>query len=308
MNKIAIAIHGGAGADSEFIRKHKKEYESGLKKAVHAGYTILEQGGKAVDAVEAAVNSLEDNPLFNAGKGSALNERAEIEMCASIMDGQSLNSGAAAIVKNVRNPVSLAKTIMEKTRHVYLGATLASEFAKSLKMPMEPDSYFVTEHQFEAYEKVRTKESMDGLEVAAEELRQKHGTVGAVALDKKGNLAAGTSSGGTEFCKAGRIADSSMVGIGTYADNESCAISTTGDGEELMKHIAAFHIAALLKYKKLTLQKAADYFLKEKLKNSQSDIGLVGVDRRGNIVATFNCERMHRAWKGDRQPLQVNIY
>src|SRR4051812_45953178 len=153
MKKIAIAIHGGAGPDSEYIKTHIKEYRKGLEDAINAGYTVLEKGGSAVDAVEAAVKSLEDNPHFNAGKGAALNDRAEVEMCSSIMNGYDQNAGAVAIVRNVRNPVSLARAVMEKTKHIYLGSDGATEFARDLNLPMEPDSYFITEHQYESYEK-----------------------------------------------------------------------------------------------------------------------------------------------------------
>src|SRR5215218_7636197 len=152
MNKIAIAIHGGAGPDSDYIKKNIKEYKKGLEEALNAGYSLLEKGGGAIDAVEAAIKLLEDNPHFNAGKGSALNEKAEVEMCASIMDGYDLNSGAAAIVKNVRNPISLARMVMENSKHIYLGSIGASEFAKKENLPMEPDVYFVTEYQYEQYE------------------------------------------------------------------------------------------------------------------------------------------------------------
>jgi beta-aspartyl-peptidase (threonine type) len=308
MNKFAIAIHGGAGPDSEYIKTNKKEYLQGLEDAINAGYSILERGGSALDAVEEAVKQLEDNPHFNAGKGSALNEDAEIEMCASIMDGFDLNSGAAAIVKNVRNPISLARAIMDKTNHIYLGSIGAAEYAKKSNMPMEPDAYFITEHQYEEYEKTRTKENDNGQELAIQQLSKKHGTVGAVALDQKGNLAAGTSTGGLEFCKPGRIADSSMIGIGTYANNNTCAVSTTGEGEFHIQHVTAFHISALMEYKGMTLQKACEFLVHEKCKHVTADMGLIAVDTKGNLVAEFNTQRMHRAFRSNTQKLTVSIY
>jgi L-asparaginase / beta-aspartyl-peptidase len=308
MNKIAIAIHGGAGPDSDYIKQNIKEYKKGLEKAINEAYQMLEEGSSSVDAVETAIKALEDNPLFNAGKGSALTESANVEMCASIMNGFDLKCGAAAIVKNVRNPIRLARQIMEKTKHIYLGSIGAAEFARQINLPMEPDAYFITEHQFEQYEKTRKKENDNGQQLAIEQLDKKHGTVGAVALDIRGNLAAGTSTGGTDFCKPGRIADSSMIGPGTYASNGTCAVSTTGDGELHIQHVTAFHISALMEYNGMSLREACKYFLHEKCKNINGDMGLIAVDTKGNLVAEFNTQRMHRAMKSSTQDLTVKIY
>jgi len=308
MNKIAIAIHGGAGPDSDYIKQNTKEYKKGLQEAINQAYAMLEEGSSAVDVVEAAIKALEDNPLFNAGKGSALTENANVEMCASIMNGFDLKCGAAAIVKNVRNPIRLARQIMEKTKHIYLGSMGAAEFAKQLNLPMEPDAYFITEHQFSTYEQTRKKINDNGQQLAIEQLDKKHGTVGAVALDLKGNLAAGTSTGGTDFCKPGRIADSSMIGAGTYANNETCAVSATGEGELHMQHVTAFHISALMEYKGLSLREACHYLIHEKLKHINGDMGLIAVDTKGNLVAEFNTPRMHRAMKSSSQQLIVEIY
>lgn len=308
MNKIAIAIHGGAGPDSERIKQNIKEYKQGLKEALDEAYAMLEEGSSAVDAVEAAIKTLEDNPLFNAGKGSALTEDANVEMCASIMNGFDLKCGAAAIVKNVRNPIRLARQIMEKTKHIYLGSIGAAEFAKQINLPMEPDAYFITEHQFEQYEKTRKKENDNGQQLAIEQLDKKHGTVGAVALDLKGNLAAGTSTGGTDFCKPGRIADSSMIGAGTYANNDTCAVSTTGEGELHIQYVSAFHISALMEYKGMSLREACRHLIHEKCNHINGDMGLIAVDAKGNLVAEFNTSRMHRAMKSTTQDLIVEIY
>lgn len=308
MNKIAIAIHGGAGPDSDYIKQNFKEYKKGLEEAINGAYEMLEQGVSAVDAVETAIKTLEDNPLFNAGKGSALTDKAEVEMCASIMNGFDLKCGAAAIVKNVRNPIRLARSIMEKSKHIYIGSIGAAEFAKELNLPMEPDAYFITEHQFEKYESTRKKINDNGQQLAIEQLDKKHGTVGAVALDIRGNLAAGTSTGGTDFCRQGRIADSSMIGAGTYANNETCAVSTTGEGELHIQHVSAFHISALMEYKGMSLREACRYFIHEKCKNINGDMGLIAVDPKGNLVAEFNTQRMHRAMKSSTQDLIVEIY
>ena len=308
MNKIAIAVHGGAGPDSDYIKQNLKEYKEGLKEAINEAYAKLEEGSSAMDVVETAIKSLEDNPLFNAGKGSALTENANVEMCASVMNGFDLKCGAAAIVRNVRNPIRLARQIMEKTKHIYLGSIGAAEFAKQINLPMEPDAYFITEHQFEEYEKTRKKVNDNGQQLAIQQLDKKHGTVGAVALDLKGNLAAGTSTGGTDFCRPGRIADSSMIGAGTYANNDTCAVSTTGEGELHIQHVTAFHISALIEYGGMNLREACRYLIHEKCKNINGDMGLIAVDPKGNLVAEFNTPRMHRAMKSSTQELIVEVY
>jgi L-asparaginase / beta-aspartyl-peptidase len=309
MNKVAIAVHGGAGADSEFIRKNQQAYKKGIEDAVNTGYEILQKGGSAIDAVEAAVKKLEDNPLFNAGKGAAINSKAEIEMCSSIMTGQDLNCGAVAIVKNVRNPVSLARAVMEKTKHIYLGNHGALDFAKEINIQLEPDAYFYTDHQWEVYEEASKKDKESHQRVAKEEIEGRlHGTVGAVALDKDGNIAAAASTGGTENSKAGRIGDTSMIGVGSYANNNTCAVAATGEGEVLIQHVTSFHISALMEYKGYSLKEAAYYFIHEKCKNVKGDMGIVAVDPKGNIAMEFNSERMHRGSKSTDQDLQVAIY
>jgi beta-aspartyl-peptidase (threonine type) len=298
MNKIAIAVHGGAGPDSEFIKQHQKEYEQGVQEAMDAGYKVLENGGSALDAVEEAVNHLEDNPLFNAGRGSALNKKAEVEMEASIMNGANLKSGAVAIVKNVKNPVTLARAVMEKTEHVYIGDLGALELATHIGLTVMPDAYFITDHAFEQYSEA-VKEADNTMEEAGEyKTKQRtHGTVGAVALDKEGNIAAATSTGGTENKSAGRIGDSSMVGAGSYANNKTCAVSSTGDGEVLIQNVIAFHVSSLIQYKGLNLKDACHYLMHEELKDAEGDIGIIALDAAGNIAMEFNSERMHRGYK-----------
>ena len=310
MNKIAIAVHGGAGPDSEHIKKNADGYKKGLDDAINTGYEILERGGAAVDAVEAAIKVFENNPLFNAGKGAALNAKAEVELCASIMRGEDLSSGAVAIVKNVRNPIELAKAVMEKTKHIYLGSIGATDFAKKIHIPLEPDSYFITEHQYEAFvKKLNESKEKSTHQIALEEIDERmHGTVGAVALDIKGNIAAGTSTGGTECQSEGRIGDSSMIGVGCYANNKTCAVSTTGDGELHMKHVSAFHISSLMEYREMSLAEACRFFIHEKCKHVNGDMGLIAVDGHGNIAIEFNSERMHRGYKTHNQKLWVAIY
>lgn len=309
MNKIAIAVHGGAGPDSEFIKKNIDGYKKGLAEAVNTGYKVLEDGGSAMDAVEAAVNYLEDNPLFNAGRGSALNEKAEVEMDASIMNGKDLQSGAVAIVKNIKNPVTLARAIMEKTKHIYIGDMGALEYAQKIGLKIMPEAYFITDHAFEELQKA-LEEADNTLEGAGryQADRKTHGTVGAVALDKDGNIAAATSTGGTENKVPGRIGDSSMIGVGSYANNKTCAVSATGDGEYLIRNVIAFHLSSIIQYKKLPLKEAARYLLHDELKDVEGNIGFIALDTQGSIAMEFNSERMHRGSRSSDKPLFVEIY
>jgi beta-aspartyl-peptidase (threonine type) len=298
MKKITIMVHGGAGPDSKFIKENIEAYKQGLREAVNAGYAILQEGGTAVDAVEAAVNYLEDNEIFNAGRGSSLNENAEVEMDASIMDGRSMMCGGVAIVRNVKNPVTLARAIMEKSKHVYMGGAGALEFAQKQGLKLMPDAYFITNHAFEQYTEAMQEEANTLEEAGEYQLNKRaHGTVGAVALDKEGNVAAATSTGGLENKLAGRIADSSMTGIGSYANNKTCAVSCTGDGEYLVRNVIGFHVSALMKYKGLALNDACNYLMNEELKGVEGDIGFIAVDPSGNYSFEYNSERMHRAWK-----------
>jgi beta-aspartyl-peptidase (threonine type) len=309
MNRIAIAVHGGAGPDSDHIHQNEEKYKKGIEEAVNKGYELLQQGRSAIDAVEAAVRSLEDNPFFNAGKGSAINAKAEVEMCASIINGENRSSGAVAIVRNIRNPVSLARAVMEKTKHIYIGSYGALDFAKQINAPLEPDSYFITEHQYEVYEQKRKESGGDHQKTAKEQVQERsHGTVGAVALDQFGNIAAATSTGGIEYSKEGRIADSSMIGIGSFADNKTCAVSSTGDGEFLIKNVTAYQISALMEYKGLNLKEACYYLVHEKLKDGDGDMGIIALDKKGNIAMEFNSDRMHRGFRSTDGELFVAIY
>lgn len=294
--KFAIAVHGGAGKVDDFIREHEEEYKKGIEESLEAGYKVLENGGTAIKAVETAIRLLEDNPLFNAGRGAAFTEKGTIEMCASIACGKENKSGAAAIVKNVKNPISLALKILENPKNCYLGNEGALEFAKKHGLEIMPDDYFFTSHQFEDLRKAR-KENKEVY----------HGTVGAVALDKDGNIAAGTSTGGSPNARVGRIGDSSMIGVGTYAKNKTCAVSTTGDGEYLIQGAVAYDVTALMEYKNLSLAEAAHYEIQEKHKND-GDMGLIGIDVKGNIAIEFNCERMHRGFKKSDGESFVAIY
>lgn len=307
--QFSIVVHGGAGPDSDHIKENRKGYEEGLRKAVEAGYAILEEGGSAVEAVEKAVMELEDNPLFNAGRGSALNANAEVEMDAAIMRGDDQASGAVAMVRYVKNPISLAKAVMLNTKYRFLGDNGALSYAKKLNIRFEPASYFITEHQYELFAKKRDEEFTSSDAIALEEINARlHGTVGAVALDQEGNLAAATSTGGTENKKVGRIGDSCIIGVGCYANNNTCAISGTGDGEVLMKNVIAYDISALMEYKGLSLQKACETVVLDRVKKDEGDVGVIGVDHQGNIALVFNSDRMHRGWKTSTKESGIKIY
>jgi beta-aspartyl-peptidase (threonine type) len=303
-NKIAIAIHGGAGPDSEFIRQNKKEYESGLKEALEAGHKELAMGNSAIDAVESAVLHLENNPLFNCGRGSALNHKGEIEMDASIMDGKKMRAGAVSIVKNIKNPVSAARYIMEKTSHVLVSGEGAMELMVERKCPeLEPASYFITQRQVDEFIKMRDKEKLqDILE------KRVKGTVGAVAVDQHGNVASATSTGGTCNCHSGRIGDSALIGAGNFADNRTCAVSGTGDGEILIVHSIAHYISCLMEFTDRNIQQTCDYAIHEKFRDVKGDIGIIALNAKGEIGIAFNTEHMHRAWIDIDGMEHVHIY
>lgn len=306
---LAIVVHGGAGPDSDHIHENEKEYKAGIQEAVDAGYDVLEKGGNAIDAVEAAVIKLENNPLFNAGRGSALNANGEVEMDAAIMRGSDRTSGAVTLIRNIRNPISLAKAVMLNTKYRFLGDMGALEYAKQLDIRLEPTSYFITEHQFDLFSKKREEEFTSSDNIGMSQLKARlHGTVGAVALDRDGMMAAATSTGGTENKKMGRIGDSCIIGVGCYANDKTCAISGTGDGELLMKNVIAYDISALMEYKGLTLQRACEEVVLERVKSEEGDVGVIGVDTSGTIALVFNSERMHRGWKTSTGKRGVAIF
>jgi beta-aspartyl-peptidase (threonine type) len=304
MKKIGMAIHAGAGPDSEFVQKHLRLYEEGLAAALKAGYKVLEKGGSAVNAVEASVRSMEDNYIFNAGRGSALNAKGEVEMYASIMDGKAMRAGAGCLLKTVKNPITFAKKILEEGKSVFLGGEEADATAQKLGLELEVPAYFITDLQVENYLKKRAQCKEEGIPFNP----AIRGTVGAVAMDKNGNLAAGTSTGGTIFSQPGRIGDTSMIGVGTYANNACCAISCTGDGEVLIVNALAHTIFATREFKDLPMQETCDWVLHKRLKKIKGDMGVISIDKEGNIGIAYNSERMHRAWKSSSVPLQVKIY
>jgi len=278
-------VHGGAGPDSERIRSNQNGYKEGINAALDEGYKILEAGGSAIDAVERAVRTLENNPLFNAGKGSVKNKKGNIEMCAGVMDGEKLTNGAIALLSNVKNPSQVARAVMDKLPDTLLSSDGAIEFARSINAEFAPDNYFEVQHE-----------------------EHSHGTVGAVACDANGNVAACTSTGGIEEGNPGRIADSAIAGAGVYANNNTCAVSATGEGEGIIKHSLSFHLHALVEFNNMPVNEAAAYLIYQKLKSEEHDLGLIAINKEGTIAMAFNSERMHRGWKTSDNEFGIKIY
>ena len=292
-----LVIHGGAGTITRENMSTEKEaeYISKLTAALKTGYAILENGGSGLDAVEATIKVMEDSPLFNAGKDAVFTGAGTNELDASIMDGATLQGGAVAGVKTVKNPISAARKVMEKTWHVLLAGEGADAFAKEQGLDIVDNSYFHTEHRFKSLIKAKEKEM------------EKHGTVGCVALDKKGNLAAGTSTGGLTNKRWGRVGDSPIIGAGTYASNETCAVSATGQGEYFIRGSVAFDIAAQMDYEKKSVQTAAQAVI-DKLTERGGTGGVIVMDSKGNIAMPFNTEGMYRGFYLNDGELTVKIY
>jgi beta-aspartyl-peptidase (threonine type) len=303
MGKIAIVIHGGAGPDSEFIKQNKEQYEEGLKQAIQSGYDILKAGGTATAAVEKAVQALEDNGIFNAGHGSALNNAGEVEMDAAIMNGESMKAGAVSMVRNVRNPVSLARLVLEKTNHVLISGYGAMQFAADENVPLEPDSYFISEHSRDEFLEERDQQSIQDM------LKKRiHGTVGAVAVDANGNVASATSTGGLPNSLPGRIGDSCIIGGGCFADNKTCAVSSTGDGEFIITSVIAHSISMCTEFMNGSLQEICDHVIHARNKDTEGQMGVIAVNSKAEIGISFNSPRMHRAWIDADGNIGTSIY
>jgi beta-aspartyl-peptidase (threonine type) len=294
--KFAIILHGGAGSIREKLSaEERRQKEESLGKALDLGTKILTEGGTSLDAVEQVIRFLEDDPLFNAGRGAVFNAAGNHELDASIMDGRTKACGAVAAVRTVKNPISLARLVMTETRHVLLAADGAEQFADERQVERVDQKYFYTQQQYDNWQKAKRKEAQP------ERKKATPGTVGCVALDTHGNLAAGTSTGGLTNKRFGRIGDSPIVGAGTYADNATCAVSCTGTGEEFIRNAVAFHISARMAYLNEPMDKALHAVLTEKLK--LGDGGIIAVDREGNIAAETTTAGLARAaadWRGKR--------
>ena len=314
---IRFAIHGGAGTilKSEMSAAREKEYRAKLTEALMTGYGILKKGGDGLDAVEATIRLMEDSPLFNAGKGAVFTNAGTNELDASIMDGRTLKAGAVASLKHIKNPISLARLVMEKSKHVMMVGEGAETFARQQGIELVPQSYFYTEDRWKALQREKAAEEEKNKAPKdkkqerqhAEPLTHAYGTVGAVALDQGGNIAAGTSTGGMSNKKWGRVGDSPIIGAGTFANNQTCGISATGDGEYFIRLGVARDLSALLEYKGLSLKEAADTVI-EKVGKLGGKGGLIAIDKGGNIAMSFNTSGMYRGHVSpDGQPV-IEIY
>ena len=308
MNTFSIAIHGGAGTLVKGMMTPALEsrYKAALKLALEKGYAVLNQGGTAVDAVEEAVKLLEDSPLFNAGKGSVFTANETHEMDASIMDGETLNAGAVSLISGIKNPVGLARDVMEKSEHVFLAGEGAMQFAKQLDYKIEDAPYFYDEFRHKQWLEIKDTDSFQ-LDHATKK-DSKFGTVGAVACDQEGNIAAATSTGGMTNKKWGRVGDSPMIGAGNYANNKTCAISCTGSGEFFIRGVVAYDVACLMEHKGMSLQDASNEVINKRILEINGDGGLIAVDVKGNIAMPFNTEGMYRASKSSNGKEELSIY
>ncbi|QQS35142.1 MAG: isoaspartyl peptidase/L-asparaginase [Ignavibacteriales bacterium] len=291
--KYAIVIHGGAGfMNKEIPESTKQLYMNSLETALNIGKNILENGGSSLDAVESAVKFLEDDSLFNAGRGAVFTSAGTHELDASIMYGADLSCGAVTGVKHIKNPISLARLVKEKTKHVLLSGDGAEEFAKQMNVEMVNQNYFYTESSYESLKRFEEK--------------NKQGTVGCVALDKNGNLSAATSTGGMTGKMPGRIGDSPLVNAGTYASNKTCAVSCTGTGELFIKNTVAYNVSALMEMKNMTLQHAAEEMINKRLEKGTG--GLIAVDKDGNVVMLYNTGSMLRASLDSKGKKEIKIW
>ena len=308
MKKFSIAIHGGAGTLVKGMMTPEKEekYKTALKLALNKGYDILSNGGSSVDAVEEAVKSLEDSPLFNAGKGSVFTADEKHEMDASIMEGKTLNAGAVSLISGIKNPVSLARDIMEKSEHVFLAGTGAMQFAKKVGYKLEEETYFYDEFRHQQWLEIKDTDQFQ-LD-HSDKKDHKFGTVGAVACDKLGDIAAATSTGGMTNKRFGRIGDSPMIGAGNYANNDTCAVSCTGSGEYFIRGVVAYDVSALIEFKGMDLENAADEVINKRILRIGGDGGLIAVNKNGEMAMPFNTEGMYRASKSSDGKEDVSIY
>ena len=309
MSTFSIALHGGAGTivRSLITAEQEQAYRAGLDAALAAGYAVLAQNGSALDAVRAATVELENNILFNAGRGAVFGKDGSQELDASIMDGKTLEAGAVAAVKNIPNPVELAYAVMKKSPHVLLIGKGANDFASHIGMDTKPDDYFFSEFRHAQWQQVKDEDgtSLDH-NVALKD--KKFGTVGAVACDVHGNLAAATSTGGMTNKQWGRVGDSAIIGAGTYANNNTCAISCTGHGELFIRAVTAYDVSCLMEYRGLSLAEAMRVVVHEKLVAIGGEGGMIGVDAKGNVSMQFNSEGMYRAMQSSAGQKEISIY
>jgi len=308
MNTYSLAIHGGAGTLVKGLMTPELEmkYKEALSITLNEAYKIIENGGTAVDAVELAVRMLEDTPLFNAGKGSVFTAEGTHEMDAAIMDGKTLNAGAVSLVTGIKNPVSLARDVMDKSYHVFLAGHGAMQFAKDQGYQLEDSKYFFDEVRYQQWQGIKDSETFQLDHSVKKE--GKFGTVGAVACDQSGNIAAATSTGGMTNKKWGRVGDSPMIGAGNYANNNTCAVSCTGSGEFFIRGVVAYDVSCLMEHKNVTLEMATNEVINKRILEINGDGGLIAVDAKGNIAMPFNTEGMYRACKSSSGAYNLAIY
>jgi beta-aspartyl-peptidase (threonine type) len=314
-NSFAIVIHGGAGGIKRayFTEEQQKAYTLKLQEALNAGYNVLNKGGISLDAVEAAINVMENSPLFNAGKGAVFNSEGKQEMDASIMDGKTLNSGAVAGVNHIKNPIIAARIVMDSSKHVMLSGKGAELLVKKFGVEMVDSSYFFTQKRLNQLHKVQGKEKKQVNKTAfliKNELidDHKYGTVGAVAIDKNGNIAAGTSTGGMTNKKYGRIGDSPIIGAGTYANNKTCGISSTGTGEYFIRTVAAHEVSSLIQYKGLNPKEALHEVLFNQIGKLGGEGGMILLDKNGNVYWDFNSTGMFRGFKKSDGSQKIEMF
>ena len=326
--RLGFVIHGGAGVITRgsLTPEREKEYRAKLEEALLAGYKALQDGKSGLDAIEIAIRIMEDSPLFNAGKGAVFTHDGKNELDASIMDGKTLAAGAVAGLRHVKNPITLARAVMEKSEHVMMIGEGAEKFAKEQRIELVDEKYFWTQPRWDSLQKILKEDAEKAKEVQSPKPKvqgqkeptsdsrlltldyNRFGTVGAVALDKNGDLAAGTSTGGMTNKKYGRVGDAPIIGAGTYANNQSCAVSATGWGEYFIRLGVARDISSLMEYQAQTVQGAADRVIKQKLQKLGGDGGIIAIDKYGNIGISFNSEGMYRAYiNSDGKPV-VEIY
>jgi beta-aspartyl-peptidase (threonine type) len=308
IKNFSLAIHGGAGTllRGQMTPAKEQEYTAALQQALDAGHVVLSKAGSALDAVEAAVRVLEDCPLFNAGRGSVFTAEGTHQMDASIMEGRTRNAGAVSLITGIRNPISLARDVMEKSNHVFLAGDGAMHFAKTLGYTLEEPSYFHNDLRHKQWLDLRDSEAFQ-LD-HSDKKDSKFGTVGAVACDVHGNLAAATSTGGMTNKKWGRVGDSPMIGAGTYANNATCAISCTGSGEFFIRGVVAYDVSCLMEYRGLSLADAASEVIQNRVLQLGGDGGLIAVDAQGNIAMPFNTEGMYRGFVTSAGKTEIAIY
>jgi beta-aspartyl-peptidase (threonine type) len=315
-----LVIHGGAGTilKQNMSSEKEKAYLASLELALKKGYSILQDGGTSLDAVETVVKILEDNPLFNAGKGAVFTNEGKIELDAAIMNGRTLSAGSVAGVTTIKNPITAARAVMEKSEHVMMIGKGAELFAKQQGLPIVDPSYFYTEERWKSLQRIRQADSLktsanrlSGSNVSDKDVENrdsKFGTVGAVALDRQGNLAAATSTGGMTNKKFGRVGDVPIIGAGTYANNATCAISCTGWGEFFIRLVMAKTISDMMEHGKMSLKDAASEMIMKKLPSMKGDGGLIAVDKDGNIALPFCTEGMYRGFVDREGKMEIKIY